>query len=205
MLKRYFKKDHHFEAGVDEAGRGCLAGPVAAAAVILDPKKSHRWYKQLNDSKVLKENKRNELRKYIEEEALAWSVAFADHHEIDAINILNASFLAMHRAIESLVMKPSFLVIDGNRFKSYPGIQHVCMIKGDGKFLHIAAASILAKTHRDELMLKLHEEFPVYCWNQNKAYGTLLHRNAMEVYGLSPYHRLSFHCIDPKPDLVFSL
>ena len=203
MLKRYFKKDHLFEAGVDEAGRGCLAGPVAAAAVILNLKKNHRWYKQLNDSKILKEKKRDELRKYIEEDALAWSVAFADHHEIDAINILNASFLAMHRAINSLHMKPSFLVIDGNRFKSYPNIQHACMIKGDGRFSHIAAASILAKTHRDELMLKLHEEFPIYGWNQNKAYGTLFHRKAIAVNGLSPYHRLSFQCVDPHSDYVF--
>lgn len=192
MLKRYYKDRKLFEAGVDEAGRGCLAGPVAAAAVILKPGKQHKWYKDLKDSKVLSEHKRNELRMYIEQDAEAWSVAFADHLEIDTINILNASFLAMHRAINGLHVNPSLLLIDGNRFKPYGGIAHVCIIKGDGKFLSIAAASILAKTHRDELIQKMHDEFPEYGWNRNKAYGTLFHRTAIDQYGLSPYHRKSF-------------
>lgn len=203
MLKRYYQFRNYYEAGVDEAGRGCLAGPVTAAAVILHPKKNYRWYKDLNDSKVLNETKRNELRKYIEQDALSWSVGYADHQEIDAINILNATFLAMHRAVDLLSKKPSILIIDGNRFKPYEGLKHACIIKGDGKYLHIAAASILAKTHRDEMMRKLHDEYPLYDWKQNKAYATLFHRTAIERHGLSPYHRKSFHCRESQLELAF--
>ena len=201
MLKRRYQS-HFLEAGIDEAGRGCLAGPVAAAAVILKPGKNYKWYKDLDDSKLLSEQKRNELRKYIEADAIAWSVGFADHAEIDTINILQASFLAMHRAIGTLEEKPLLLLVDGNRFKPYEQLAHVCIIKGDGKFLSIAAASILAKTHRDELMQNLHIEFPVYGWDRNKAYGTLFHWTAIENHGLSPYHRKSFRCIDPLPDEI---
>ena len=195
MLKRYFNNNNLLACGVDEAGRGCLAGPVAAAAVILKPGKSLKWYQDLDDSKALSEHTRNELRKYIEQDSLAWSVAFADHLEIDTINILNASFLAMHRAISALKTDPLLLLVDGNRFKQYKTISHVCIIKGDGKYLNIAAASILAKTHRDELMKKMHNEFPMYGWDRNKAYGTIFHRQAIEQHGLSPYHRRSFRCV----------
>ena len=196
MLKRYYNGKNSLEAGVDEAGRGCLAGPVSAAAVVLKHGKQYKWYKELDDSKVLSEQKRNVLRKYIEEDALAWSVAFADHLEIDTINILNASLLAMHRAISGLKENPSLLLIDGNRFKSYKDLEHVCIIKGDGKFLNIAAASILAKTHRDELLQKMHDEFPVYGWEHNKAYATRFHRSAIDIHGLSPYHRKTFRCVE---------
>ena len=203
MLKRRFKSGNILEAGVDEAGRGCLAGPVAAAAVMLKPGKNYKWYSELNDSKLLNEKKRNELRKFIEQDALAWAVALASHEEIDAINILNASFLAMHRAINSLAVCPELLLIDGNRFKSYKELKHACIVKGDGKYLNIAAASILAKTHRDELMLKMHDEFPVYGWDHNKAYGTLFHRAAIDHHGLSPYHRKSFRCGETELDINY--
>ena len=205
MLERFFQPGNNSEAGVDEAGRGCLAGPVAAAAVILRPKKHFDWYDELNDSKVLSESKRNELRLKIEKDALAWSVAFADHLEIDTINILNASFLAMHRAVIALRKKPTLLVVDGNRFKAFKGVNHVCVVKGDSKYLHIAAASILAKTHRDDLMQQMHEKFPVYGWNKNKAYATLFHRNAIFTYGLSPYHRKTFHCFDHQLKLEYPI
>lgn len=203
MLKRSFKTGLLFEAGVDEAGRGCLAGPVVAAAVVLKPGKNYKWYREIDDSKLLNEKKRNELRKYIEEDTLNWSVAFASHIEIDEINILNASFLAMHRAINSLKAIPEFLLIDGNRFKPYKGIKHACIIKGDGKYLNIAAASILAKTHRDEFMQKIHNEFPVYGWDHNKAYATLFHREAIIQHGLSPYHRKTFRSAYPQMELTF--
>lgn len=177
------------EAGCDEAGRGCLAGPVYAAAVILPPKFRHPL---LNDSKQLTPAERNELRPIIEEKALAWAVASVDHEEIDRINILNASFKAMHMAIDKLQARPELLLIDGNRFAPYFGIVHQCVIQGDALYASIAAASILAKTHRDEYMEKLHEEFPHYDWKQNKGYGTLQHRRQISLFGFSPYHRRSF-------------
>lgn len=188
------------EAGCDEAGRGCLAGPVFAAAVIL-PKDF--YLESLNDSKQLTHEQRDKLRPIIEKEALAWAVAAVDHEEIDRINILNASFLAMHRAIQKLHMQPQYLVIDGNRFKAYPEIPHSCIVKGDGKYLNIAAASILAKTHRDEFMLNLHGEYPQYNWKQNKGYPTIAHRKAVIETGLSPFHRKTFNVSDPQLKLTF--
>ena len=178
------------EAGVDEAGRGCYAGPVFAAAVIL-PKKFH--HPLLNDSKKVSASHRDVLRTVIENEAVAWAVAMVDNLEIDKINILRASFKAMHLAIEQLTLKPNFLLIDGNRFNPFPHIEHRCFVKGDGRYASIAAASILAKTHRDEYMNLLHREFNMYGWEKNKGYGTLLHRNAIAEYGLSKYHRKSFN------------
>jgi len=188
------------EAGCDEAGRGCLAGPVSAAAVIL-PKDF--YLEGLDDSKKLTHQQRDLLRPIIEKEALAWAVAFVDHEEIDQINILNASFLAMHRAIEKLMIIPQHLVIDGNRFKKYADIPHCCVIKGDGKYLNIAAASILAKTHRDEYMANLDVDFPHYNWKQNKGYPTIQHRNAVMEIGLSPFHRKTFNVSDPQLVLSF--
>ena len=177
------------EAGCDEAGRGCLAGPVFAAAVILPP---HYINSELNDSKKLSAKKRFELRKTIEKDAIDWAVATVDNREIDKINILNASILAMHKALDKLVQLPGILLIDGNRFKHYYTIPHHCIIKGDGLYLSIAAASILAKTYRDEYMEKLSDEFPEYNWGKNKGYPTLAHRKAIAKYGLTSYHRLSF-------------
>ena len=177
------------EAGCDEAGRGCLAGPVFAAAVIFP---LHYVNDELDDSKKLVEKKRFELRKTIEQDALDWAVAMVDNREIDKINILNASILAMHQALDKLVLRPGILLIDGNRFKAYQQVPHECIIKGDGLFLTIAAASILAKTYRDEYMAKISEEFPVYGWKKNKGYPTLAHRLAIAKNGLTPYHRLSF-------------
>lgn len=177
------------EAGVDEAGRGCYAGPVFAAAVIL-PKDF--YHPLLNDSKKVTAVHRNLLRNVIEKEALSWAVAMVDNDEIDKINILRASFKAMHLAIEQLTPTPNLLLIDGNRFNPFPNIQHHCFVKGDGTYASIAAASILAKTHRDEYMKHLHHEFNMYGWEKNKGYGTLLHRSAIAEYGLSKYHRKSF-------------
>ena len=188
MLAAYFQ-DIYIEAGCDEAGRGCLAGPVVAAAVVLPKNFNHPI---LNDSKKLNEKQRNELRPIIEENALAWSVAFVDNHEIDEINILNASFKAMHLAIEKLDIIPELLLIDGNRFTPYFGIPHQCIIKGDGKFNSIAAASILAKTYRDEHMLHLDEEFPQFDWKKNKGYPTVYHRNVIKLIGNTDYHRITF-------------
>ena len=188
QLKRYFKKGL-IEAGCDEAGRGCLAGPVVAAAVVLPPNFKHPL---LNDSKQITEKQREILRPIIEKEAVAWHVAMVSNEEIDEINILNASFLAMHRAVDALSAKPELLLIDGNRFKPYEGIPHECIIKGDGKFTSIAAASVLAKTHRDELMYTLHEEFPNYDWDRNKGYPTKKHRDAVREHGPTPHHRMSF-------------
>ncbi len=184
-----FLHPNTLEAGCDEAGRGCLAGPVFAAAVIL-PKKFKG--DALHDSKILKVSQRNELRQLIEQEALCWAVASVNNKEIDDINILNASFLAMHRAIEKLKKQPEMLLIDGNRFKPYSVIPHTCIIKGDGLYQSIAAASILAKTHRDEYMLKLHENYPYYKWNENKGYPTMSHRKAIVQFGITPEHRTSF-------------
>ncbi len=180
------------EAGCDEAGRGCLAGPVVAAAVIL-PKDYQNPL--LNDSKKLNEKTRNQLRFEIERDALSFGIGIVDHHEIDRINILNASFLAMHRAIAQLSQVPEHLLIDGNRFNKYENIDHTCVIKGDGKFLSIAAASIIAKTKRDEIMDELHQKFPHFNWKKNKGYPTKEHRNAIIQHGDSPYHRQSFTLI----------
>ncbi len=183
------------EAGCDEAGRGCLAGPVFAAAVILPPKFK---LKLLNDSKQVSEKLRFELRTVIEKKALAWAVAEVDHHEIDKINILNASFLAMHRAVAKLAIEPQLLLIDGNRFNPYKGIPHQCIIGGDAKYLNIAAASILAKTYRDDHMQKLAAEYPEYDWQKNKGYPTKKHRDTIIRIGQSPYHRRSFRVTDPQ-------
>ncbi|HOP03391.1 MAG TPA: ribonuclease HII [Tenuifilaceae bacterium] len=177
------------EAGCDEAGRGCLAGPVFAAAVILPEKFFHP---KLNDSKKISEKQREELRVVIEREAIAYCVQQCSPQEIDQINILNASILAMHRAISGLEVKPDFLLIDGNRFKPYPGTPHRCIVKGDSKFAAIAAASILAKTYRDDFMLELSEKYPPYLWHKNKGYPTQEHRKAIEKHGVSPHHRNSF-------------
>lgn len=177
------------EAGCDEAGRGCLAGPVFAAAVILPKTFQHEM---LNDSKQISEKNRFYLRDIIEKEAIAFAVGICSPAEIDEINILNASFLAMHKAIVQLEMKPELLLIDGNRFKAYPDIPHHCIIKGDAKFMSIAAASILAKTYRDEYMEALHQEFPMYKWLKNKGYPTKDHRDAIAEYGATSHHRMSF-------------
>lgn len=181
------------EAGCDEAGRGCLAGAVYAAAVVLPPDFRNEL---LNDSKKLTEKQRYALRPLIEEAALAWAVGIVTPQEIDRINILNASFLAMHRAIEQLRVTPQHLLIDGNRFKPYPGIAHTCVVKGDGKYEAIAAASILAKTYRDDYMNELHEKYPMYDWKSNKGYPTKAHRAAIAQYEPSPYHRLSFQLLE---------
>ncbi len=187
MLKAFYKK--HGEIGTDEAGRGCLAGPVTAAAIIL-PKKFEN--KILNDSKKLSEHKRELLRPIIEESALSFGVAHVFPDEIDKINILNASFLAMHKSIDLLTIEPNFIIVDGNRFKPYKDVPYECIIKGDGKYMSIAAASVLAKTHRDAYMEKIHLEYPMYNWKKNKGYPTKEHRDAIRKYGITPYHRKSF-------------
>lgn len=191
MLKNYFHQQF-IEAGCDEAGRGCLAGPVFAAAVILSPDFYHPL---LNDSKKVTEVNRNELRIYIEQQALAYGVALVNEEEIDRINILQASIKAMHLAIDQLKITPAFLLIDGNRFVAYQKIKHQCIIKGDELYASVAAASILAKTWRDEYMLNLHTHFPYYDWNTNKGYGTVAHRRAIEKHGLCIHHRKSFQCL----------
>ena len=183
------------EAGCDEAGRGCLAGAVYAAAVILPPDYHNET---LNDSKQLTEKQREVLRPVIESEAISWAIGIVTPEEIDRINILKASFLAMHRAIEQLKTVPAHLLIDGNRFTPYPGIPHTTIVKGDGKYLSIAAASILAKTHRDEYMNKLNTEYPGYIWNKNKGYPTEVHREAIRKLGTTPYHRKSFTLLPPE-------
>ncbi len=183
------------EAGCDEAGRGCLAGDVYAAAVILPDDFHHPL---LNDSKQLTEIKREKLRPIIETEAVAWAVGIVSAQEIDEINILNASILAMHRALDGLGIVPGAIIVDGNRFKPYGDIPWETFVKGDGRFGNIAAASVLAKTHRDESMRCLHESFPMYGWDVNKGYPTRAHRAAIEKYGVSPYHRLSFRLLDPQ-------
>jgi len=188
------------EAGCDEAGRGCLAGPVFAAAVILPEGFSHP---RLNDSKQMPLKHREELRRVIEESALAWSVAQAEPEEIDELNILNASILAMHRAISGLHLQPDMLLIDGHRFKLYPGISHRCEIKGDARFMSIAAASVLAKTHRDEYMLGIHREFPHYGWDHNMGYPTREHRDGIRTHGATPYHRKTFRLLQDQLKLDF--
>jgi len=195
-----FKESKRMEAGSDEAGRGCLAGPVFAAAVILPPKFDHPW---LNDSKQLSEKKRCFLRPVIETQASAWHVAQVSPKRIDEINILNASIEAMHLAIHELNLTPMCLLIDGHRFHPYPGIPHSCEIKGDGRFMSIAAASILAKTHRDEYMAQIHKEYPVYNWKQNKGYPTKEHKEAIYQFGPTPHHRMSFRLIDEQLELPF--
>ncbi len=186
------------EAGCDEAGRGCLAGPVVAAAVILPKKYSNAL---LNDSKKLTAKNRNQLRIEIEQDALSYAVAFVNHKEIDEVNILNASFLAMHRAVEKLNKIPELLLIDGNRFKPYADINHECIIKGDGKYLSIAAASVLAKTYRDEYMLKLDKEYSGYGWAKNMGYPTKEHREGIRKLGVTPYHRMSFRLLPEQIEL----
>lgn len=197
MLKAFFQKEL-IEAGCDEAGRGCYAGPVFAAAVILPKNFKHPL---LNDSKQLSEKHRSLLRPIIEKEAISFAVASVSNEEIDRINILKASFKAMHLALDKLAKKPQLLLIDGNRFVAYKNISHHCFIKGDGKFASIAAASILAKTYRDEYMYQLHQEFPEYGWNKNKGYGTLTHRNAISAFGLCDYHRKSFNLLPVQQEL----
>lgn len=188
MLKKYYRKNT-VEAGIDEAGRGCLAGPVVAAAVILPPRFRS---KTLNDSKLLLPEQRDELRLIIEKKALAWSVAFVDNKRIDEVNILNATLEAMHAAVAGLKLLPGLLLVDGNYFREYPNIKHQCIIKGDASYYSIAAASVLAKTHRDEYMSNLHNEFPDYLWHKNKGYGTPEHRDAIVKVGYTSYHRRSF-------------
>ena len=199
MLDAYYTKDV-IEAGCDEAGRGCLAGPVFAAAVILPPDFKSEL---LNDSKQLSEKNRYALRPLIEQEAIAWGIGVVTAPEIDAINILKASFLAMHRAIEQLKVQPQALLIDGNRFTPYKEIPFTCMVKGDGRFLSIAAASILAKTYRDDYMLQLAEEYPSYGWQQNKGYPTRAHREAISKHGITPYHRKTFTLLPSQLTLDF--
>jgi ribonuclease HII len=198
MLEAYYNKEE-VEAGCDEAGRGCLAGPVVAAAVILPVDFYHPL---LNDSKKLTPAKRKKLVPIIKSEAISYAIAFVDHTEIDEINILNASFRAMHLALDQLKTTPTSLLIDGNRFHTYKKIPHHCMIKGDGRYASIAAASILAKEGRDDYMLKLHDEYPDYDWKANKGYPTKKHREAIRRVGVTPYHRKSFTLL-PPPELNF--
>lgn len=197
MLKSRFYRSK-IEAGCDEAGRGCLAGPVVAAAVILPKDYQHDT---MNDSKVLSKKQRNELLSEIKSNSIAWAIGVASHQEIDEINILNASYLAMHRAVDKLEKRPEHLIIDGNRFKPYPNIPHQCIVKGDSKFYSIAAASILAKTYRDELMEKLSENHPEYHWHTNVGYPTKAHRSAIKDYGVTPYHRRSFQLLPAQLEL----
>lgn len=183
------------EAGCDEAGRGCLAGPVVAAAVILDPKNP---IEGLDDSKKITEAKREKLRPEVEAKALAWAVGIVTNEEIDQINILKGSFVAMHRALDQLKPKAKFIVVDGNRFIPYKKIPHECIVKGDGKYQNIAAASILAKTHRDEIMRKLHNQYPYFGWDKNKGYPTKQHRLALREHGATEWHRMSFRLLQPE-------
>jgi ribonuclease HII len=197
MLSPFYQTEF-IEAGCDEAGRGCLAGPVYAAAVILAPDFKNDL---LNDSKQLSSVERYELRTLIEREAIAFAVAQVDHYEIDQINILNASFLAMHKALDQLSIRPGFIIIDGNRFKKYQAVPHECIVKGDGKYLSIAAASILAKTYRDDYMHSIATHHPEYDWCNNKGYPTIRHREAVIKFGFSPFHRKTFRVTDPQLDL----
>ncbi|HBJ76569.1 MAG TPA: ribonuclease HII [Porphyromonadaceae bacterium] len=199
MLQSYLHKDK-IEAGCDEAGLGCLAGPVYAGAVILPPSFE---CESLNDSKQLSPRVRYELRRLIEREALSWGIGIASVEEVDRVNILNARFLAMHRAIENLKIKPEYLLIDGNRFAPYGEIPYECIVKGDAKFMSIAAASILAKTYRDDFMNKIHKEFPQYAWEKNKGYPTTKHREAIKNFGITPYHRTSFTLLPIEENTLF--
>jgi ribonuclease HII len=193
-----FLNEGLIEAGCDEAGRGCLAGPVVAAAVILPPDFHH---KVLTDSKQLSEKQRIALKEDVKSAAIAWAIGWCSPEEIDKINILNASFMAMHRAVDQLKKVPEHLLIDGNRFKKYKELPHNCIIKGDSLYYSIAAASILAKTYRDEWMERLGEEFPVYQWAKNKGYPTIDHRDAIRVHGITPYHRKSFRLLPEQMEL----
>ena len=199
MLLPYLEANR-IEAGCDEAGRGCLAGSVFAASVILPPDFKND---DLNDSKQLSEKKRYALRPVIEKEAIAWAVGIVTPEEIDKINILKASFLAMHRAIDQLQVRPEHLLIDGNRFTPYPDIKHTTVVKGDGKYLSIAAASILAKTYRDDYMDELAKEYPDYHWTENKGYPTKAHREAIRTIGITPYHRKTFTLLPEQLELNF--
>ena len=199
-MKKFFQK-YALEAGCDEAGRGCLAGPVYAAAVVLPA----GFYSPLvHDSKKMTHEQRIRARDIIQKKAIAWAVGSATHEEIDKINILNASFLAMHRAIDQLKVVPELLLIDGNRFKPYKNISHQCIIAGDDLYFSIAAASILAKTYRDEYMQQLHTEFPIFNWYSNKAYATPDHCRAIKEHGVTPYHRRSFTRIMDQLELTFA-
>ena len=195
MLKPY-QTEGVIEAGCDEAGRGCLAGDVYAAAVILPPDFRNEL---LNDSKQLSEAQRYKLREIIEKESVAWAVGIVTAEEIDKINILRASILAMHRAVDGLKVRPSHLLIDGNKFTPYPGITHNTVVKGDATYMSIAAASVLAKTYRDDYMLSIAKEYPMYDWHSNKGYPTAKHRAAIRQYGTTPYHRLSFNLLGEEP------
>ena len=188
------------EAGCDEAGRGCLAGPVVAAAVILPEGFRNEL---LNDSKQLTKKQREELRPLIEREATAWAVALVDNEEIDRVNILKASILAMHRALDALEVRPEYILVDGNRFLPYGETPYACIVKGDGKYMSIAAASVLAKTHRDEYMRQLDKEYPAYHWAKNKGYPTRDHREAIAAHGISPLHRRTFQLLDRQMSLPF--
>lgn len=199
MLLNYLIKGL-LEAGCDEAGRGCLAGPVFAAAVILP---DDFCSELLNDSKKLSEKQRYHLRPIIEAEAIAWSVAMYDNTGIDEVNILNASIYSMHRALDQLKLEPRHIIIDGNRFKPYKHIPYTTIVKGDEKYLSIAAASVLAKTYRDDYMIRLHEEFPQYGWHQNKGYPTSFHREALATYGITPYHRKTFRLFNSQLSFEF--
>jgi len=201
VLKPYYRKTKT-EAGCDEAGRGCFAGPVCAAAVIL-PK--NFYHPQLNDSKQVSAEQREILRMYIEEKALHYAVAMVDNNEIDTINILRASFKAMHLALDQLPFEPALILVDGNRFTTWKNTKHTCVIKGDGIYASIAAASILAKTYRDKFMQQLHAEFPHYNWAQNKGYGTAEHRRAIEEHGLCRYHRKSFNIVPAQLEINYQM
>ncbi len=202
MLKPFYHKNV-IEAGCDEAGRGCLAGPVFAAAVIL-PQRSmvNGQWSMLNDSKQLSEKKRYALREVIEREALAWAVGIVSNEEIDKINILRASILAMHRALDGLKVRPEEVIIDGNRFTPYNNLPYTTIVKGDGKYMSIAAASILAKTYRDDCMKELHKEYPAYHWDSNKGYPAPAHRQAIREHGTTPYHRMTFNLLG-SPQMEF--
>ena len=199
MLEPYYHSGV-IEAGCDEAGRGCLAGPVYAAAVIMPPDFSNEI---LNDSKQLTEKKRYQLREIIEREALAWAVGVVDNHEIDEINILRASILAMHRALDQLKVRPEEIIVDGNRFYKYQELPYTTIVKGDGKYMSIAAASILAKTYRDDFMQKIHKEYPMYHWDKNKGYPAKVHRDAIRQYGTTPYHRMTYNLLGDSQQLEF--
>ena len=199
MLLPFYHKDV-IEAGCDEAGRGCLAGPVYTAAVILPPDYRNEL---LNDSKQLSEKRRYELREVIEREALAWAVGIVDNQVIDRINILRSSILAMHRALDALSLRPQAVIVDGNRFTPYRDLPFATIVKGDGKYLSIAAASILAKTYRDDCMKTLHQEYPCYRWDSNKGYPAPAHRQAIREHGPSPYHRMTFNLLGEDPQLQF--
>lgn len=198
MLASHYFNEYELEAGCDEAGRGCLAGSVYAAAVVF-PKNYHN--EELNDSKKLTAHRRYELRKVVERDALAWAVGVVTPEEIDKINILNASILAMHRALDQLTVRPEAVIVDGNRFKPYRDLPYTTIVKGDGRYLSIAAASILAKTFRDDYMDALAEEYPQYDWKSNKGYPTKKHREAVRRYGPTPYHRMSFNLLGGTGEL----